>query len=438
VKRGCTVLLTVAVVAISLFAYRCGCSKRGGHTSECADTLQIIEDIPLNPQVQQDLEELPLLPTRLDTTQIAISVYDLTARKSVMQWHDERLMIPASCLKLLTAITAMKRLGLDHQYNVSEYLYGEVCNGTLHGMLMIQADDDPMFENLSPLALAAKEKGITSIEGAIVVSLLRDDTLKAHPNAAFWDIPYHKVPILLKGRERVERELHAVFRSHGITLKHNPIFVPKNLLTDPGSLSYRLALNQLIQEADCIYNHQTNIKEVITPMLIHSSNIKADALYYHLDHLYDHLTGHNPPSKHLTDIFIDEDLKYTHKKRPLFTIEDGSGLCPDNQVTADFLNHLLIYAWKHKEMRNYLIHEALATPGHPERHGSLLGRMCASAYRNRIFCKTGTLVTRGASSLAGYAKGTDGHWYAFTIINEDSPVAESRIFQDKVCHILVQ
>ena len=56
----------------------------------------------------------------------------------------------------------------------------------------------------------------------------------------------------------------------------------------------------------------------------------------------------------------------------------------------------------------------------------------------KIFCKTGTLVTIGGSGLAGYAKGSNGHWYAFVILNIDMPVADAREFQDKFCKELVK
>jgi D-alanyl-D-alanine carboxypeptidase len=113
-------------------------------------------------------------------------------------------------------------------------------------------------------------------------------------------------------------------------------------------------------------------------------------------------------------------------------------LSPDNRLTVHFLVGLLRYAYNDESMRQVLIDEALATPGHPIRHGSLLGRMTASEYRDRIFVKTGTLTTIGLSSLAGYAQTTDGRWLVFAIINEDSPVAESRMFQDRFCRELVK
>ena len=35
--------------------------------------------------------------------------------------------------------------------------------------------------------------------------------------------------------------------------------------------------------------------------------------------------------------------------------------------------------------------------------------------------------------MAGYVQLTDGRWIGFAVINTDSPVAESRIFQDELC-----
>ena len=40
--------------------------------------------------------------------------------------------------------------------------------------------------------------------------------------------------------------------------------------------------------------------------------------------------------------------------------------------------------------------------------------------------------------VCGYAHGRNGHWYAFAIINRDSPVGESRLYQDMLCKVLVK
>lgn len=120
-----------------------------------------------------------------------------------------------------------------------------------------------------------------------------------------------------------------------------------------------------------------------------------------------------------------------------YVINDGSGLSPENRLTTDFLVQLLEYAYHHQEIFDVLIHESLATPEEGPRCGSLMGRMLDPVFRDHLFAKTGTLTTMGVSSLSGYARGADGRWFAFSIINEDSPVYDSRVFQDRICKALV-
>ena len=54
------------------------------------------------------------------------------------------------------------------------------------------------------------------------------------------------------------------------------------------------------------------------------------------------------------------------------------------------------------------------------------------------FCKTGTMTARGISSIAGYLEGGDGHWYIFTIMDDDSPVAEARMYQDRLLKLMMK
>jgi D-alanyl-D-alanine carboxypeptidase len=98
----------------------------------------------------------------------------------------------------------------------------------------------------------------------------------------------------------------------------------------------------------------------------------------------------------------------------------------------------MVYAWHDDEIRHVLIDEALATPQGGVRRGSLINRMSAPKFKNRVFCKTGTLTTIGSSSLSGYIHSENGHWYAFSIINEDTPVYDGRQFQDRICRIVIE
>ena len=358
-------------------------------------------------------------PTRLDTTDIAVSVWDLSSNTPVLQWHDQELMVPASSLKLLTAISALKRLGVDHRYHERVMITGSVHGGTLKGNVILQADDNPMVETLNEYVDALSRAGIRKVEGRFILNLMRADTLRAHHTASFWDIPYNRTPILLKGAPRIVQEIRTLLRQRGIDAPRPEV--------EEGLRVYPVTRT--------LMNRSTRMTEVIAPMLIHSSNIKADALHHHVDNYYNRYIPTAGNREGALDAFLRENLSYDTSN---FTLNDGSGLSPENMVTADFLLALLRYAWTEPDIKQVLIHEALATPGHPTRRGSLIYRMNGPLFHNRIFCKTGTLTSIGASSLCGYAHGRNGRWYAFAIINRNSPVGESRLYQDMLCKVLVK
>ena len=358
-------------------------------------------------------------PTRLDTANIAVSVWDLSSNSPVVQWHDQELMVPASSLKLLTAISALKRLGHDHKYTEKVLMTGTLKNGILHGDIIFQADDNPMVETLNEYTNAISRAGIRKIDGRLILNLMRTDTLKAHHTASLWDIPYNRTPILLKGAPRVAQEIRLLLKQAGVD-------APRPIIEEG---------MKIYPTARVLKSKTTDMIDVIAPMLIFSSNIKADALYYHVDHYKDRYTTGIGKRESVLDAFLRENLRYDTTG---FILNDGSGLSPENMVSADFLLSLLRYAWTEPEIKDILINEALATPGHPTRRGSLIYRMNDPIFVNRIFCKTGTLTSIGASSLCGYAHGRNGRWYAFAIVNRNSPVEESRLYQDMLCKVLVK
>lgn len=413
VRRGCALIIAVPIL-ICLFVFGKDFINLKDFKEQKEEV--VADEAPASlTTIRERIDHLFQIPQRLDTATISLEVYDIASRSVVYSRHANRLAPPASCLKLLTAVGAMDILGVNHCYTTQVVARGEQQGNTFRGTLTFQLDDDPMVETLQPMVDAIYRKGIRRIEGDIELYLMRDDTLKAHSTAATWDIPYNKLPILLKGRERIEKDLNYLLAAKGVSV-------------------VRCEVEHVDADENVIYRLETPLREVLAPMLIHSSNIKADGLYGHLHRTADHL----PMFSLSEDWWVPILLNRVGGDHTGFVVNDGSGLSPDNRLTADFLVRLLAYAWEREDMRRVLLDEALATPAHPVRHGSLLGRMSAPLYRNRIFVKTGTLTTIGLSSLAGYAKTADGRWLIFSIINENSPVAESRIFQDALCREMVR
>lgn len=380
----------------------------------------MLEPDSMDLAIADDVQSLVHRAMHIDTTMLAVVIYDLDRNCYVYEYRSHRKLIPASCMKLLTGIRVLKQLGADHQYCSREYILGRVDGETLYGDLLLQMDDDPLLLSFSDFANAIKARGISHINGRVIYDLLRTDTLRPHHTAQPYDITYKQVPLLMKGASRVMNEFRVSLRAAGISY-------------DSDTLLFNVPLTD---DAELVYQYQTPLCEVLKPMLINSSNVKAECVLYHNQHAQDRLAEPDT-SLYMNQLdFVQTECIYDRMAD--FVVNDGSGLSPENRLTADFLVQLMVYAYKDSVIRNVLIDEALATPAHPTRHGSLMGRMSAPCYRDRIFCKTGTLVSYAASSLTGYAHHKSGRWFAFSIINNNSPVYDAREFQDALCRFLVE
>jgi D-alanyl-D-alanine carboxypeptidase/D-alanyl-D-alanine-endopeptidase (penicillin-binding protein 4) len=171
-------------------------------------------------------------------------------------------------------------------------------------------------------------------------------------------------------------------------------------------------------------------------MIIFSDNARAEAVYYHADHFLDRWGAAPDSDGQTVHRFLAQEME--GKVPEGMTVNDGSGLSPRNVTTARFLTDLLRYAYERPELCDPLMNRLLATPCDGERTGSLYGRGFDERFARRLYCKTGTLTARGISSLAGYLHSYDGRWYAFAIMNEQTPVYEARMFQEALCRSLLE
>ena len=420
VKRGCLgIIIFLLLLAVFLFfRYSPAADFLFGKDEQEEEV--IVEPDSVDLVIADDVQSLIRRASLIDTTMLAVDIYDLTRGCYVYEYHSHRKLIPASCMKLLTGVRVLKQLGANHQYCSREYILGKVKGETLYGDLLLQMDDDPLLLSFADFSAAIKARGISHIKGKVIYDLLRTDTLRPHHTAQPYDITYRQVPLLMKGAPRVMSEFGASLRAAGISY-------------DSDTLLFNVPLTD---DAELVYQYQTPLREVLKPMLINSSNVKAECVFYHNQHAQDRLEEPDTCLYMKPLDFVQTEGIYDRIAD--FVVNDGSGLSPENRLTADFLVQLLVYAYKDSVIRNVLIDEALATPAHPTRHGSLLGRMSAPCYHGRIFCKTGTLVSFASSSLAGYACHKNGRWFAFSIINNNSPVYDAREFQDALCHLLVE
>ncbi len=90
--------------------------------------------------------------------------------------NGEKLMMPASSLKVVTLAAAAEKLGWDYQFETKVYVVGTVRGGALHGDLVVVGSGDPSIDDwdgnatrlFSDWATQLKAAGISTIEGRIV------------------------------------------------------------------------------------------------------------------------------------------------------------------------------------------------------------------------------------------------------------------------------
>ena len=103
-----------------------------------AALLLITQSIAANAQsLPERLENLLNMPL-LRHSEAGISVYDLTDRKVIFTHNDKKTCRPASTEKVITAVSALWKLGTDYQVSTQLLYDGNITDGTLHGNLYIK------------------------------------------------------------------------------------------------------------------------------------------------------------------------------------------------------------------------------------------------------------------------------------------------------------
>ena len=88
------------------------------------------DSLPWPHAVQVGLDNL-LKSKMFETSQVGIMVWDLEADSCIYRFRERQLMRPASTMKLVTAITALDKLGGSYQFKTTLKYTGTVENCVL-------------------------------------------------------------------------------------------------------------------------------------------------------------------------------------------------------------------------------------------------------------------------------------------------------------------
>lgn len=372
------------------------------------DTVEVALPWPQN--VQYRLDSL-MQSSLLETSMVGIIVYDLTADSILYKVNERQAMRPASTMKLVTAITALDRLGGSYQFRTQLYYTGTIENHTLNGDLYCVGGFDPAFNNddMRAFVESIQRMGVDTIRGRIVADKsMKDADLLGE--GWCWDDDNPKLSPLSYGRdiEFLERFVHELIDCDVV-------------------LDVRMTESRLPDDAYPICTRFHTMDQILQRMMKKSDNFYAEAMFYQLGAA----TGHRPSTaKHSAQVVKQLIQKVGNGKNP-YRVADGSGLSLYNYVTPELEMRLLRYAYRNSNIYQHLL-PSLPIAGVD---GTLNTRMKGTFAEENVKAKTGTVT--GISALAGYCTSANGHLLCFSIINQGIMKSDSgRNFQNKVCNAL--
>lgn len=430
----------------------------------------------------------------LKTSEVGISVYDLTADSLLYGYQNNKLYRPASVQKLVTAITGLSVLGPNHHFSTTLYYTGEIQNGILNGDLYVVGGLDSEFidSSMNVLVKMLGRSGIKSVTGKLVADVSMTDSLYWGAGWSWDDAPYYFQPkisplMLQKGyvevyatpgakdslarldcvpassyysiknqtvsnssgtekldvsRRWMENENDIVVTGNVDTLKRERITVSNSADFFMHTLVERAKekgvelpssiYGKLPPDSSAVFLFRLShpLRLVLQRAMKNSDNLSAEAILYNTAAKE---TGKKMLSREDGVKVIQRVVTELGYNPDDYNLVDGCGVSLYNYLSPDLLTAFLKYAYSQKRLFREL-YPALPIAGVD---GTLSGRMKNGKAFNNVHAKTGSVT--GVSSLAGYATASNGHQIAFVIINQNvMKNSKARAFQDKVCELLCE
>ncbi len=430
-------------------------------------------------EVQKQMTQILSAPV-LKNTSIGIQVTSLKSEEKVFEYHATDLLKPASNMKLITTLAALKYLGPDYRFKTKLYTDGVIKNNSLQGNLYIKGFGDPLLvsEQLWYLVNDLKRVGFQEIQGDLILDDSFFDAIRTvrdghptHDNGRdrAYDAPlgalsvnfntttvyvYPGSGIGKKARVVIDPDntyVKVINRSK--TLRSNAsvtldvsreigktsdtIMVTGGIpLAYPGKRFYRnityphlyaaALFRRFFKEQGITVRGKNQFKEVppyakeilvyeSRPLRILVGDLNKISNNFVAEQMLKTMSAElkQPPGSTDKGLSILQGFLQDIGVRAPYQLVNGSGLSPDNKMSAAQLVEVLKYG--HKNFG--LSPEYMASMGIVGVDGTVSLRLQNTIAQGRIRVKTGSLF--GVSALSGYLNTVNNETLAFSIIMND-------------------
>jgi D-alanyl-D-alanine carboxypeptidase/D-alanyl-D-alanine-endopeptidase (penicillin-binding protein 4) len=428
-----------------------------------------------------------------NSSQIAISVYDLTSNKQLFNKNEKLLFRPASNQKILTTATALLYLGPKYDFKTNIYNTGIIKDSVLTGDIYIHGGFDPYLKSkdIDSIVLGIKNTGIKTINGNLYCDVSAMDSLVWGEGWMWDDESIYISPLTINGNEvkivispgkkgeaaivkTIPNTNYIGIRNAAVTTDtgktainvkrdwfnhRNEIFVTgkipesaKEETIDVGIYNPPFYFLMLMKEslerngitlkgkADTLTmqnpeNELFTIKHNIAPEIIFTNKV-SDNLYAELilrAIAFEKSGIHASAKKGIA--YLDTMIVRMGLDPKSYRLADGSGDSFYNLINSELLIEVLKYFYyKQPDLFQILI-ASFPIAGVD---GTLSNRMKNVPTYKNVFAKSGTLSN--ACNLTGFINSKNNHLLAFSFLIQNYPGSpvKAREIQDKLCELFYE
>jgi D-alanyl-D-alanine carboxypeptidase/D-alanyl-D-alanine-endopeptidase (penicillin-binding protein 4) len=460
----------------------------------CAGSDRIATPPQAKPFVEERIDAI-LADSIFSGVSIGIDVVNLLSNTTVYERNSNKLLRPASNLKLFTTASALELLPKDFEFKTQVLIDGEVNDVTLNGDLYLKGYGDPLLtaENLDTLAEKVSRQ-IKTINGNLICDISHFDDNYWGKGWAWDDEPEYFdasisplsvnsniIKVFITPGEnigdtaiiRIEPTTDLIqisnFAVTSNSLLPSQLSVTRNwkgrdnriivtgstpLQSKEGNFSLSIwkpelfALNLFKEKLELhglTIQGKTFIDSISQGKLLFQTNHLLDSVIININKISNNLAAENllktigaelfgkPGSADAGITLMKQFISHIGIDTTKIIIADGSGVSRYNLISPQNITTLLRHIYNDKKYFNRF-YSSLSIGGVD---GSLKNRFTNGAVRNNIHAKTGT--HSDGLALSGYLNAAKGDILAFSIIvnNFTGNSKQYRDIIDNICELLV-